>query len=97
MRSWRTVFGGFDRWAIGHSAMQRTAQAAAAGSINMTTVYLIRVVAMPRVDAIKGLRRGLKYLKRACGLRCISIQEIPAQAGIAPDRVRQSPQEAKET
>jgi hypothetical protein len=27
------------------------------------------------IDAIKALRRGLKYLLRHCGLRCLSIQE----------------------
>jgi hypothetical protein len=39
------------------------------------------------VPRMARLRRGLKYLFRACNCRCISIEEVPAKApGVAQDR-----------
>jgi hypothetical protein len=38
-------------------------------------VFVVTLRPLPGVDAIKALRRGLKYLLRHCGLRCLSIQE----------------------
>jgi hypothetical protein len=38
-------------------------------------VFIIKLRPLPNVDAVKALRRGLKYLLRHCGLRCISIEE----------------------
>lgn len=38
--------------------------------------FVIKLRALPRVDAIKGLRRGLKYLLRRCGLRATEVSEI---------------------
>jgi hypothetical protein len=32
--------------------------------------------AEPRVDPVPALKRGLKFLLRRCGLRCISVEEI---------------------
>jgi hypothetical protein len=38
-------------------------------------VYVVRLRPLPGVDAIKALRRGLKYLLRYCGLRCTEVRE----------------------
>jgi hypothetical protein len=37
-------------------------------------IYVLRLQPLPRVDGVKALRRALKYLLRACGLRCISVE-----------------------
>jgi len=39
------------------------------------TVYVMRLVAQPGVDAVKQLRLLLKRLLRSQGLRCVSIEE----------------------
>jgi hypothetical protein len=38
-------------------------------------VFIVKLRPLPSVDAIKALRRGLKYLLRKCGLRCTEIRE----------------------
>jgi len=38
-------------------------------------IFIARFRALPRTDAIRGLRRVLKYALRCCGLRCLSIEE----------------------
>ena len=37
-------------------------------------IYVLRLQPLPCVDGIRALRRALKYLLRACGLRCISVE-----------------------
>ncbi|MCE9591136.1 MAG: hypothetical protein K8S99_11490 [Planctomycetes bacterium] len=41
-------------------------------------VFVIRLRPTPGVDAVRALRRALKYCSRACGLRCVDVQELPA-------------------
>jgi hypothetical protein len=38
-------------------------------------IYVIRLCPERGVDAIKSLRRALKFLLRQCQLRCLSIEE----------------------
>lgn len=38
-------------------------------------IFVLKLQALPGVNAIKALRQGLKYLLRRCGLRCVSIEE----------------------
>lgn len=52
------------------SSMVTTDKASSSGR-----VFVLKLRPQPGVDAIKALRRGLKYLLRQCGLKCISIQE----------------------
>src|SRR5262249_33204298 len=37
-------------------------------------IFIVRLRALPRIDAIKALRRVLKYALRCCGLRCLSVE-----------------------
>jgi hypothetical protein len=46
-------------------------------------VYTITVRADPHVDPIRALRRGLKFLGRACGLRAVTVREYPAEHAAA--------------
>jgi hypothetical protein len=49
------------------------------------TIFLLKLrSAARRDDAIRALRRLLKYARRACGFTCIDATEIPAQPD--PDR-----------
>jgi hypothetical protein len=41
-------------------------------------VFMLALRPEPRVDGIRALRGGLKYLLRSCGLRVVSLQEYPA-------------------
>ena len=43
-------------------------------------IYVLRLQPLPRVDPIRALRRGLKYLLRVCGLKCISVEEMTGGA-----------------
>ena len=36
--------------------------------------YVLVLQPLPGVDAIRALKRALKYLLRACGLKCISVE-----------------------
>lgn len=38
-------------------------------------IYVLKLQALPGVDAIKALRQGLKYLLRRCGLKCVSVEQ----------------------
>ncbi|MCE9590236.1 MAG: hypothetical protein K8S99_06905 [Planctomycetes bacterium] len=40
--------------------------------------YVVVLTPMLGADPVLGLRRLLKLAGRACGLRCLSIEEIPA-------------------
>jgi hypothetical protein len=40
--------------------------------------YVITVRPKPGTDAIRNLRRGLKYLLRICHLRAIKVEQYPA-------------------
>jgi hypothetical protein len=40
-------------------------------------VYVITLRPLPRVDAVKALRRMLKYTLRQCGLRAVEVREEP--------------------
>jgi hypothetical protein len=40
-----------------------------------TAVYTVRLRPEPGVDGIRALRRALKYCRRVCGLRAVSIEE----------------------
>jgi hypothetical protein len=49
------------------------------------TTFLLKLRTAARGnDAIRALRRLLKYARRACGFTCIDATEIPAQPD--PDR-----------
>jgi hypothetical protein len=37
-------------------------------------IFIVRFRALPRIDAIKALRRVLKYALRCCGLGCLSVE-----------------------
>ena len=37
-------------------------------------IYVLRLRPLPRVDGIKALRRGLKFLLRQCGLQCLGSE-----------------------
>jgi len=39
------------------------------------TIYLLRLSALPGVDAIRALRKALKRLLRGYGLKCMTIEE----------------------
>jgi hypothetical protein len=39
-------------------------------------VFLLKLRALPGVDAIRALRSALKRLLRSYGLRCVSIAEV---------------------
>jgi hypothetical protein len=39
--------------------------------------FLLRLRPKKGIEPIRSLRRALKYLLRSCGLRALSIQEIP--------------------
>jgi hypothetical protein len=49
------------------------------------TRFRLTVQALPSaVPAARRLARGLKYLLRACGLKCVAVEELPARpAGVA--------------
>ena len=49
----------------------------------MTTRFLIELSSKPGTDLIRALRRGLKYLGRACGLRAIRVTELPPPSQVA--------------
>jgi hypothetical protein len=38
--------------------------------------YLIVLKPAEGIDGVRALRRGLKYLLRTCGLRCLDAREI---------------------
>jgi hypothetical protein len=40
------------------------------------TRFLLELTAKPGTDPIRSLRRGLKFLGRACGLRAIRVEEL---------------------
>jgi hypothetical protein len=40
-------------------------------------IYILRLQALPNVDADRAIRRLLKVLLRRLGLRCIAIQVEP--------------------
>jgi hypothetical protein len=40
------------------------------------TRFLIELTTKPGTDPIRSLRRGLKYLGRACGLRAVRVEEL---------------------
>lgn len=42
--------------------------------------YVITLQPLPHVDPIRALRRALKYLLRACGLRCVSVERVDGSA-----------------
>jgi hypothetical protein len=46
--------------------------------------FLVELACKPGVDPMHALERGLKYLGRACGLRAVSVTELP------PDGAAQS-------
>lgn len=39
--------------------------------------FLLRLRPEPNVDGIRALRRALKFMLRACGLRAISVERVP--------------------
>ena len=39
--------------------------------------FVLRLRAEPHIDAVRALRRLLKYALRVCGLRCVSVEEAP--------------------
>jgi hypothetical protein len=41
--------------------------------------FLLRLRPKKGIEPIRALRRGLKFLLRSCGLRALSITEIPDQ------------------
>jgi hypothetical protein len=41
--------------------------------------FLLRLRPKKGIEPILALRRGLKYLLRSCGLRALSIDEIPEE------------------
>ena len=50
-------------------------------------IFLLRLRAKKGVHATHALRRGLKFLWRSCGLRAMSVEEIPEEgvrAGALP-------------
>ena len=38
-------------------------------------VFVLRLRPLKNVDGVRALRRLLKYALRACGLRCVSVEE----------------------
>jgi hypothetical protein len=50
-------------------------QALANTCVESRPVYLVELRPGLGVDPIRALRRGLKYLGRRCGLRCVAISE----------------------
>jgi hypothetical protein len=50
--------------------------------------FLLRLRPKNGVHAIHALRRRLKFLLRSCGLRAVSVEEIPSNRGCAPVRFR---------
>jgi hypothetical protein len=48
----------------------------------LAAAYLIRLRPLKGVDAIKALRRVLKFALRSCGLRCTDIKEVSDEAEI---------------
>ena len=46
--------------------------------------FRIELAARPGVDATRALRRGLKYLGRACGFRAVSVTET-GRRGLAEE------------
>ena len=44
-------------------------------------VFLVRLRALPGVDAIRALRAALKVLLRRFGLQCVSVEEEAEQTG----------------
>jgi hypothetical protein len=55
--------------------------------------FLLRLRPKKNISAIHSLRRGLKFLWRSCGLRAVSVEEIPERSGLragAPSPASQS-------
>jgi hypothetical protein len=46
---------------------------------------------------MNALRRGLKFLWRSCGLKAVSVEEIPAQVGLRTGAPSPAPQRVKDT
>ena len=43
---------------------------------NQPNSYLVHFRPLPGVEPIRALRRALKFALRACGLRCLSVEEM---------------------
>jgi len=61
-------------------------------------IFLLRLRPEKTVSSpIRALRRGLKYLLRSCGLRALSIDEIPDEGMAKPPPFSGMGQEARES
>jgi hypothetical protein len=45
-------------------------------AVRRDLTFVIKLQPQRGVDVNKALRRGLKFLLRQCGLRCLSIEEV---------------------
>jgi len=59
--------------------------------------FLLRLRPKKNVSAIHALRRGLKFLLRSCGLRAVSVEEIPPKGGLRAGALPPASQCLKET
>jgi hypothetical protein len=59
--------------------------------------FLLRLRAKKNVSAIRALRRGLKFLWRSCGLRVVSVEEIPPKGGLRAGALSPASQSDKDS
>jgi hypothetical protein len=59
--------------------------------------FLLRLRPKKSISAIHALRRGLKYLLRSCGLRAVSVEEIPERSGLRAGALPPASQRVKDT
>ena len=59
--------------------------------------FLLRLRPKKNVSAIHALRRGLKFLLRSCGLRAVSVEEIPERSGLRAGALSPASQRVKDT
>jgi hypothetical protein len=51
---------------------------------NDLPIFVLRLQPLKGVDPLRALRHILKWLLRAHGMRCLSVEQSPADTGDAP-------------